>query len=105
VLVFHKNFKSANLSRKTHLICPLCSLGRAEVGRKRDAKIHARLDKGFAARPDVRVVSNLNGPIGAVKEGVNVWEARVWGVFLEFANIPEQPVRRGIRTTNAAHTC
>jgi len=55
-----------------------------------DASVHTRLDEGFAAMPDVRVVSNLDRPIGTAKEGINVWEARVWGVFFKFANVPAQ---------------
>jgi hypothetical protein len=73
-----------------NLIRPLCPFSRAEVGRERDADIHACLDKGFAARPSVRVVSNPNWPISTAKEGINLWEARVWSILFEFANIPEQ---------------
>jgi hypothetical protein len=81
---------STNLSRKTHLVRPFRSLSGAKVGRERDAGIHARLDKGFGGRPDMRTVSNLYGPIGTAKEWVDLWEARVRGVFLELTNVPIQ---------------
>ena len=93
-------------STKPHLVCPLRSFGRAEIGRERDAGVHARLDKGFAARPYVRAVPNLDGPISTTKKGINVWEARVWGVFLEFANIPgQQSYRREVRKRSEVRAC